>query len=158
MIRSRLAETIQLMLAYWRTGKRLGPEPAFPIENAVLRHGREYIGIARPKGLRQQRARGLCFLNATDAALQGCAQYVEGFVMSRRVGIPVHHAWLSADGVHAIDQTLPDAPERAYFGIPFSNAVLERVIDVRRSYGILSLLAERPEMAAEFLGLDLTSG
>jgi hypothetical protein len=132
-----------------------GSKGRFSIGNAVLRHGREYIGIARPKGFHQQRARQTCFRNAADTALQGRAQYVEGFVMSRR-GALLHHAWLSVDGVHAINQTLPDAPELAYLGIPFSNAVLARGLLARRRWGLLALLAEQPEKVAEILGPDLT--
>jgi len=135
-----------------------GPMLALPIHDAVLRYGRDYIGVVRPKGLRHQRARQQCFWNAADAATQDRGQYVEGFVMHRRHRAPIHHAWLTGDGVRAIDQTLPDARDYDYLGIPFSNAVLVRAIWTRRDVGILTLLAEQPEPAAEILGLDLIPG
>jgi hypothetical protein len=57
--------------------KRLDPKLALllPVEDAVLRDGRDYIGIGRPKGFRHQRPRQQCFWNAADAALQGRGQY-----------------------------------------------------------------------------------
>ena len=47
------------------------------------------------------------------------ATYVEGFIMTD-LGL-THHAWVTLDGAHAIDVTLPDVVGCEYFGIPFTN-------------------------------------
>jgi hypothetical protein len=109
-------------------------EPA----RAVLRFGRPYVGIARPKGFRRQRARKQCFMNAAELALSGRGAYVEGFAtpaLSR--SRPVPHAWITLDGEHAIDQTWPDADRCQYFGIPFSNEVLIKAMNRRGNYAVL---------------------
>jgi hypothetical protein len=85
--------------------------------------------------------------------MQGRGQYVEGFVIHRHLRAPIHRAWLTVDGKRAIDQTLPDARDYDYLGIPFSNAVLVRAIWTRRGVGLLTLLAEQPGEAAEILEL-----
>jgi hypothetical protein len=85
-------------------------------ERAVISRGRPFIGIERPKGYRHQRAIKQCFWNAADAAMRGRGTYVEGFVVTPDDWWPFHHAWLTLDGQHAIDQTLPDAPKCHYFG------------------------------------------
>src|SRR4029077_3967187 len=101
-------------------------EPA----RAVLRFGRAFVGIARPKGLRRQRARKQCFMNATTIALSGRGTYVEGFATSGSARA-VLHAWITLDGEHAIDLTWPDADKCQYFGIPFSNEVLIKAMNRR---------------------------
>src|SRR5262245_18836640 len=90
----------------------------FEREAFVVEHGRSYIG-KRVNNFRQ-RARKKCFVNAGRLALERRGTYVEGFAMSPRSHAPVHHAWITLDGVHAIDVTWPNAPECSYFGIPFS--------------------------------------
>jgi hypothetical protein len=53
----------------------------------------------------------------------------------------IQHAWITLDGVHAIDVTLRDpASDVLYFGIPFSLEVLERWIRKRRHWGLLDAL------------------
>jgi hypothetical protein len=74
--------------------------------------------------------------------------------MHRREEVLHLHAWLTIDGVHAIDQTLSDAPECDYLGIPFSTATLARTMWTRHDIGILMLLAEQSETAVEILELD----
>jgi hypothetical protein len=47
-----------------------------------------------------------------------CAErgiYVEGFAITPIFGTPFHHAWITLDGIHAIDVTLKKAPECSYF-------------------------------------------
>src|SRR5262245_34286586 len=107
------------------------------VEETVLKYGRGYIGIERPKGFRHQRARKQCFRNAAEAALRGRGQYVEGYTLNRtdHLHMIFQHAWITLDGVHAIDQTLPDAPAHDYFGIPFSNDVINKAFAVRGYYG-----------------------
>lgn len=104
---------------------------------AVMIHGQAYVGIDRPKGYRHQRARKQCFMNATSAAIDGRGAYVEGFAATPDTGVPMLHAWITLDGVHAIDQTWRDAPSCHYYGIRFSTEVLSRVICGRNHYGLL---------------------
>jgi hypothetical protein len=83
--------------------------------------GKLFTGIKRPKGFRQMKPKN-CFCNAQLVAMQGRATYVEGLCVSRCVPqFAFAHGWLTLDGEHAIDVTLPDAMEHAYFGIPFDD-------------------------------------
>jgi hypothetical protein len=110
---------------------------ASPAEQAVLKYGRAFTGIARAKGYRF-RAIKKCFVNAGDLALGGSGTYVEGFAISPSVGIPVHHAWLTLDGTDAVDVTWrTPASECHYFGISFSNEVLEKFIRRTKCWGPL---------------------
>jgi hypothetical protein len=101
-------------------------------------NGRLFTGIKRPKGFRQM-TRKQCFGNsqiiatATDWRQRGWPyrpMYVEGLCIgiSCCVGA-IHHGWLTLDGIHAIDVTLPDAEDHLYFGIMFDDArTLSRAI------------------------------
>jgi hypothetical protein len=97
------------------------------IQNAILEDGRPFVGIGRPKGYRQRKQKE-CFRNAFNLSLGGRGVYVEGFVISNAV---FYHAWVTLDGVHAIEVTLRDAPDCHYIGVPFSPKVILRWI-VRR--------------------------
>jgi hypothetical protein len=102
-------------------GKKFKPSD-HPIYRAVLDYGRPYIGIDRPKGYRQRKAKA-CFGNAALLALEERGAYVEGFAMS--FDQPAfHHAWITLDAKHAIDTTLPNATERQYFGILFPKRIV----------------------------------
>ena len=94
-------------------------------EKAVLKLGRSYTGIQRPKGYRKGKARR-CFFNAGDLAAQELGIYVEGFAFPTLGSRPIHHAWITLDGVHAVDVTWDSAPDCAYFGIAFSGRVVRR--------------------------------
>ena len=61
------------------------------------------------------------------------------------------HAWITLDGVHAIDVTLRDpAPDVLYFGIPFSLKVFGRWIGKRRRWNLLDALdTDTDELLAE---------
>jgi hypothetical protein len=109
------------------------------VEEAVLEHGRPFIGIERPKGYRRRAAKQ-CFVNAGDLAYRGRGVYVEGFAMLDN-NFPFHHAWITRDGVQAIDVTLTDpGPGVSYLGIPFSLEVLERWIGKRGHWTLLDAL------------------
>lgn len=92
---------------------------------AVVQYGRLFVGKDRPRGYRL-RAPKKCFLNAGDLSLRGRGEYVEGFARVAG-GIVAQHAWLTLDGTDAIDVTWRrPAGECYYYGIKFSNAVLEK--------------------------------
>jgi hypothetical protein len=75
--------------------------------------GREFIPATRPKGYRKGRDKH-CFGNAGELALFGRGRYVEGFAMDDEAGW-IHHAWLTLDGIHAIETTWSE-PAMFYFG------------------------------------------
>ena len=107
----------------WRIshGPRLGN---VKVEEAIRRYGRPFTGIARPKEFRPRTIKR-CFNNAGNLASAERGIYVEGFGM--RHDWLFHHAWITVDGVHAIDVTLRDTgPGVSYFGIPFSPKVFSR--------------------------------
>lgn len=108
------------------------------LTEALLRRGHSFEAIARPKGFRRKRARKQCFMNATVIALGGGADYVEGFAASP--GMPItHHAWLTLDGDHAIDQTWERPEACYYFGIVVPKDVLVRALDAQGYYGLFDL-------------------
>jgi hypothetical protein len=116
-----------------------------PVRRAVVNHGRPYVGIARPKGFRKRKDK-LCFANAGDLALDGRGIYVEGFAGA----LPTHHAWLTIDGVHAIDPTWDNAPDVPYYGIPFPARLLSRTISRRGHWGMLDAgYADMADILAE---------
>jgi hypothetical protein len=127
------------------------PDPRL---RAVIDHGGEYIGIERPKGFRGKRAEKRCFANAGKLAIDGRGGYVEGFAMAPGL-FPMPHAWISIDGVHAIDPTWPNAPECFYFGIAFPTSVLNRTILRRGYWGLLDPV--EADVLAEALKVNLSS-
>jgi hypothetical protein len=115
------------------------------VEEAVLHYGRPFIGISRPKGYRQRGVKK-CFVNAANLALYRGGTYVEGFALSPNDrDFPIHHAWITLDGVHAIDVTWRcQASDCHYYGIPFSNDVVRRSLLRRSHWGPLLDLSEAP--------------
>jgi hypothetical protein len=115
------------------------------VEEVILKHGRPFIGIKRPKGYRQRAIKN-CFANAGELALAGRGIYVEGYANVPGQP-PVHHAWVTSDGVHAIDTTFSDpAPNCLYFGIPFAREVLKNWIIHRKTWGMLDAAYPIKEM------------
>ena len=101
---------------------------------AVLeKDGKQFTPIERPKGYRRQRRQGDCFYNAASIALRDPkATYVEGVAWS--MGCGFRHAWVTLDGVHAIDQTWP-TPGDAYFGVAVPAKQLAHVISRSEYFG-----------------------
>jgi hypothetical protein len=85
---------------------------------AVSASGKYYKPVARPKGFRHQRKMKACFQNAAMTAIDGKARYVEGIALFGDK-YWAHHAWVTIDGEHAIDQTWTE-PGVRYVGIEFS--------------------------------------
>ena len=59
-------------------------------QRLVLKFGRPFKGIKRPKGIRLGRKK-LCFSNAMNLVDQDGPTYVEGYALNRS-GWPFHHA------------------------------------------------------------------
>jgi len=107
----------------WHKDNGMPPMPY--AMQAVLDHGRPFVGVGRPKGFRK-RADRQCFYNAWSSAIRGGGEYVEGYALPNNDwGTPVHHAWITLDGVHAIDQTWR-VPGQAYIGIQFPRKIASR--------------------------------
>lgn len=118
-------------------------------------NGKLFMGIKRPKGFRQMRRKD-CFRNTQSLAVEGRATYVEGLCLGRAVGIAFAHGWLTLDGEHAIDVTLPDAESCAYFGIAFDdNVALAKAISKSGYYesrlGLSSTMPVPPQLAEAVL-------
>jgi len=56
--------------------------------------------------------------------------------MSSR-GLVCEHAWVTLDGLHAIDVTWRDGPNCHYFGIVFPKTVLAHWVSKRGYFGLL---------------------
>jgi hypothetical protein len=117
---------------------------AFDI-SAVLNHGRPYIAAKRSKEYRARKPKR-CFSNAAKLAFRGLGTYVEGFAAFRG-NVPLHHAWITLDGLHAIDVTWVwhDPDDCHYFGIEFPGEILARYCMSHDCW--VPLLSDRPSPA-----------
>lgn len=124
-------------------------------EKAVVKHGRPFVGIDRPKGYRQQRKRQNCFFNAALSAMDERGTYVEGFVLPPgQRGCPVHHAWITLGGVHAIDQTLANGAMCQYFGIPFTTKTVAGWVERHDGWVEPLLNPYSPELVRRLLSAE----
>jgi hypothetical protein len=100
-------------------------------------NGKLFTGIKRPKGFRQMTPKQ-CFANSQLlAVIRKQGTYVEGLCLVSSLGVCVAHGWLTLDGQHAIDVTLPDAENNAYFGIAFDNHQVSQFILTHKCWGSL---------------------
>jgi hypothetical protein len=116
----------------------------------VIKDGRPFIGIIKPKGFRWRKAKQ-CFYNSLTTVLNKESEmpelrYVEGYVLTE-FG-PVHHAWVAPDVVHAIDLTLREEPF-AYYGV---------IVPTKQACKLMMsgkrLLPALHALAAKDLGID----
>jgi len=104
------------------------------LESIVLRYGRPFPVIPKPKDVRKHKA-GQCYSNAYHLAYQCNWQYVEGFALCD-FGIPLQHAWAVDGNDNAVDNTW--RPEGlAYFGIAIDQKMSDEILFDSRTYGIL---------------------
>jgi hypothetical protein len=100
-------------------GRIVCGNPSIEMLEALRQRGKEYVAIPRPKGFRHQKEMKECFYNAyTTAMKRREARYVEGLAFAPN-GTWLPHAWLTTDGIHAIDQTWNYQEGIRYFGIQF---------------------------------------
>jgi hypothetical protein len=98
------------------------------LQRFVLRNGRSYTPTFRTVKLGEPKQ---CFDNAARAVLHKSKKregwsYVEGFALNRAMPIMAfHHAWVTTDGIHAMDVTLPDASAYDFIGIPFNRQTVQ---------------------------------
>lgn len=84
---------------------------------------RPFEPMARPKSYRK-RANNECFYNSAMLTIEKRGRYVEGCAQSI-AGIMVHHAWITLDGVHAIETTWKE-PGASYLGIEVDSVTLAK--------------------------------
>jgi hypothetical protein len=139
--------------------RKLGAAPgAWLIAEFVLREGVDCNAQALPSRY-PQRPPKLCFAN-TAALLwrAGGLTYVEGFIVTRHVPFPVHHAWAIDAHNGVIDTTIEEPETCRYVGVRFSredylactrignsaSALLDEVGCVRADF----MLARCPDLRA----------
>lgn len=118
----------------------------------VAEHGHKFIGIERPKGHGHQMALKMCFRNAARLAMDGRGTYVEGYALVPG-GLPFDHAWITLDGLHAVDQTLTNASAYDYFGIEIATPDLRKILHRQQYWGVFSVLDPDLKENLRLLGL-----
>ena len=104
-------------IIHFLDGRVISGNPAKQMIEALCERGKEYVAIPRPKGFRHQKEKKECFYNAYTTAMNLRARYVEGLAFAAPHGIWFPHAWITKDGVHAIDQTWSYQEGLRYFGL-----------------------------------------
>lgn len=128
------------------------------VEKLVLKYGRSFTPVPRPKGIRQ-RAKKQCFSNSLTLAAEERAVYVEGFAMEFIEGRQVRfrHAWNTHDGVTAFDTTLKDNSGVRYLGIAIpTNLAMDELLSNRQGIPFLDARKSLEKMEA-LLQLALSS-
>ena len=125
-----LREYLENMAAAWTAHGRTPP-----LETFVLRNGVERQGNTRPKGVRRSTPK-MCFRNAALLALNKGDAYYEGYAITARLPLAIHHAWVMRGDV-LIDNTWEDPAAAFYMGVPFTTDVLRRTILKTRHWGLL---------------------
>ena len=103
-------------------------------DRLILKYGRPFVGIKRPKYFRRRAAKA-CFSNAYTLTMEKGGTYCEGVAVGKSLGF--HHAWITLDGEDAIDVTLPDAQDHSYYGIEFRSDQFDRFAASRMKDGFL---------------------
>jgi hypothetical protein len=125
---------------------RIGDSKRADAERLVLAHGREFVGVRRPKGFRLMRAKA-CHSNAWRLALEGRGDLVEGFSMCRSGGLayPFHHSWVCLDDGSLVEPTLKDPEGHLYLGIRFRPELFQELmmaLDDNPDFGFWGFLRE----------------
>ena len=69
-----------------------------------------------------------CFANAAGLVLgdrddMKGSRYVEGYAIDPTMRAAIHHAWITLDGIHAIEVTW-EKPGKFYFGVEYGRKVI----------------------------------
>lgn len=95
----------------------------------LVREGETYSPIEVPAELSRRVARTphKCFQRCYSVAIDTGWTYVEGVAVDPgSVWFPVHHAWLTKDGVVAVDLARPFDSDREYLGVPIQSSSLAK--------------------------------
>lgn len=82
-----------------------------------------------------------CFTNSSEQFLHngGFLAYCEGIAVGKKLGFPVHHAWLVDEDGKVYDPTWEYEPgEALYFGVPFADHYVFDTMSREGYYGILA--------------------
>ena len=116
------------------------------VEQYVIEYGRSFVGIKRPREYRLGPIKN-CFANAGNLAVDDEGIYVEGYAMSPGTGLPFQHAWLTTDGISAIDVTLRSpAQDCWYFGVAFSRRLFGEALRRKKVWRLLDASYDTNEM------------
>jgi len=114
-------------------------------EDFVMGEGREFDVPEAPPAIKLGTPKE-CFSNAVDFIMQkdglsekGRYRYVEGYVMSPKLPMAIHHAWVedTQTGL-AIDPTLGWNPKARYYGVSFEPAYLRKKLVEHGYYGLFT--------------------
>jgi hypothetical protein len=110
-------------------------------EDFVLAEGKEFHPPESPPPIKLGVPKQ-CFSNAAKMVLDdmsGKYAYVEGFVQSPKLPMPIHHAWVVDKETSAvIDPTLGWSPKNRYMGVQFDTKFLRKKLFEQGYYGLLS--------------------
>ena len=115
------------------------------LERLVLEFGQPFFGASLPNAYQYGPPKS-CFENAGRSAFYDCGIYVEGFAISPNLDFALHHAWLTEDGITAIDVTWSNSKQCYYFGVLFSPEVFQDTLHARRNWGLLDAANSVAEM------------
>src|SRR5262245_12210702 len=107
----------------------------------LAKRGRYFTPAKRPKGFRLRKVKH-CYANAARIAMNGRAEYVEGYAVSPDTGSLIHHAWLTTNGSNAIEVTWRD-PGTRYFGVVYGSKELAKAMLDRNAFE--PMLSDLPE-------------
>ncbi len=115
----------EILETHVRLLRQLRPGQLYSIEDFVLQHGREYKPTPRPIGVPRGWPKQ-CFANCLRIiARRKRLLYVEGYAVLKVMPLPIHHAWLAAEGSDdAIDPTTDGIA--AYFGVAFDTGYVRQ--------------------------------
>lgn len=117
--------------------------PDHSIEHFVLQQGRPYEVPKKPPQIDLMTPKE-CFSNAAQLTAMtfsddGKYDYVEGYVIDRKLPFPIHHAWLEDKATgKVVDPTLGWRPTAAYYGVPMKRTYVRRKLLENGYYGIFT--------------------
>ena len=113
------------------------------IEAIVWKMGRSFtpLDAPRPHGVYRGKSKE-CYSNAYRLADDIKYRYVEGFAISD-IGIllPIQHAWVTDKKGNVIETTWPKSGF-AYYGIPFGQTMLNKIISETGTFGVLDFTSK----------------
>lgn len=116
----------------------------------LLAKGQRYNPIKPPDGYQLKIPKGedaRCFNRCIKLVAAGRGLYVEGFFLSPPGSdMPIHHGWITFDGIHAIDPTIEwrKAEQCFYFGVQYKTAeVLERYPNPEESWCMMDDMPDK---------------
>lgn len=128
-------------------------------ERFVLRNGQVFEGRKRPKGYRRGTPKE-CFSNSARLVQKDLfgLRYVEGYVISKDLPIPILHAWAIDAEDRVIDVTIKEPEKHEYMGVVVSGTELWRELCRLKHFGLIDtgmglnvrwMFERDPELKAE---------